>query len=78
MDPDRRYEDVLGELEYFKQEAEQLDRDVTFYYDKLRAIEDLCNESEKTPFVESVLSILWATAEGFKPMQEMVSSGETY
>jgi len=51
---------------------ESLEKERDFYFGKLRQIEVLCQETEKTGLVESakVLEILYATEEGFAPPEE--------
>ncbi|KAF6205218.1 hypothetical protein GE061_019385 [Apolygus lucorum] len=76
-DIQKNCEDLVSEVEYYKHIADQLDRDVTFYYNKLRAIEVLCQKTtEKSPLVETILNILWATEEGFKPPEEIMNDEE--
>jgi len=47
--------------------VDSLERERDFYYGKLREIEVLCQgeEESKTPLIEKILDILYATEEGF-------------
>ncbi|CAB0015294.1 unnamed protein product [Nesidiocoris tenuis] len=67
----KRIEDLLAEIEYYKQEIGEMDKDVTFYFNKLRMVEDLCqNERHQSPLMEDILKILWATEDGYAPREE--------
>lgn len=72
----QQLQDQIHELKEMNTEhetlIESLEKERDFYFGKLRQIEVLCQESEKTGQMDSakVLEILYATEEGFAPPDE--------
>jgi RP/EB family microtubule-associated protein len=60
------------EIEELKVEVEQMKQERDFYYEKLRKIEDYCQENENETHVKVVLEILYEPDEekGFLPPEE--------
>jgi RP/EB family microtubule-associated protein len=60
------------EIEELKVEVEQMKQERDFYYEKLRKIEDYCQENENESHVKVVLEILYEPDEekGFLPPED--------
>jgi len=63
---------LTSELSELKNNMEGLEKERDFYFGKLRDIEVICQEDESqgTPLSEKVLSVLYATEEGFTAPDE--------
>lgn len=76
--PDRSPVDELeSRMNEMKLTVDSLERERDFYYGKLREIEVLCQAQEETdgnksPLVEKILEILYATEEGFAVPEDAV------
>ncbi|KAM6323567.1 LOW QUALITY PROTEIN: microtubule-associated protein RP/EB family member 3-like [Aegotheles albertisi] len=52
--------------------ADRLEKERDFYFSKLREIELICqeHENENSPIITSIVSVLYATEEGFGPPED--------
>lgn len=60
-------EDLQNQLALLKIDKEDSDRELDFYFNKLREIENICQENDGKPHIEEIMDILYATEEGFAP-----------
>lgn len=72
-------DNLTVELSEMRTNVEGLEKERDFYFGKLRDIEVICNEGDNagTDLSERVLSILYATEEGFAPPDE-AENGEEF
>lgn len=59
-------------IQELEEENDQVTQERDFYYDKLRRVEDYCQDNEGTPNIQEILEILYETDEskGFLPQEE--------
>jgi RP/EB family microtubule-associated protein len=60
------------EISRLKDEVEQMSQERDFYFDKLRRVEQVCQECEEDPLIKRILDILYETdpERGFLPPEE--------
>ncbi|OHT08271.1 hypothetical protein TRFO_04868 [Tritrichomonas foetus] len=61
--------ELKSQIAELKEELEQMNQERDFYYEKLRKIEDFCQDNEEEAIVQSILNILYEADEekGFLP-----------
>ncbi|XP_013792311.2 microtubule-associated protein RP/EB family member 3-like [Limulus polyphemus] len=74
-----RVDDLCQQVSELKLTVDGLERERDFYYGKLRDIEVICQEeeqsNEKSPLVDKILDVLYATEEGFAVPDDALEDG---
>ncbi|EAY18896.1 EB1 protein [Trichomonas vaginalis G3] len=67
-----RIKELKTELKGAKEDLEGMTEERDFYYDKLRRVEDFCQQHEDVDLIQTILGILYETdeAQGFLPPQD--------
>ena len=64
--------ELKTEVKESKEQFEEMTQERDFYYDKLRRVEDFCQDHEEEQLIQNILSILYETDEslGFLPPED--------
>ena len=54
---------LMKQCKQMKEEAEMMTQERDFYYEKLRKVEEFCEDHDEEPAYENILSILYETDE---------------
>ncbi|XP_066600717.1 microtubule-associated protein RP/EB family member 1 isoform X3 [Prorops nasuta] len=73
-----KLEELSSQIMELKMSVEGLEKERDFYFGKLRDIEVICQDCDNDkplPIVQKILDVLYATADGFAPPEELEVDG---